>query len=276
MLLPYLSTPYSTQLILSLQQPNHPIHLHNLPPADPSLPSCFLYSKNSSTPTPEHVYLSRLSSTLGWVSLQEKRRPFSQAISLFKYVRGWTTLILKVRHRRPPSFGLSQMIPMVPIFHNCNRVLKESAPSFPPEFSSFKILPSLIQALEFGGASAASIIPLLLQLGENISPEDYPSVVLAPLIKLFSSPDRGIRLTLLDDLSKYADALDKKTVVDKIWPHLVRFPISFTRCAFLIVFASFSKLDFLILSLLFENRRSSLSPSFHPRYFCLSTLPTEC
>jgi SCY1-like protein 1 len=158
-------------------------------------------------------------------------------------------------------------------FYNYDRVLKESASSFPPEFSSFKILPSLIQVLEFGGASAAAIVPLVLQLSENISPEDYPSVVLTPLIKLFSSPDRGIRLALLDDLSKYADRLDKKIVVDKIWPHLVRF---FTRCTFLIVFVSFSKLAFLILSLLFENRRSSPLPSFHPKYWCFSTLPTEC
>jgi SCY1-like protein 1 len=66
------------------------------------------------------------------------------------------------------------------------------------------------------------MLPLVLQLGQNVSPEDYPTVVLAPLVKLFASPDRGMRMALLDHLPEYADKLDKKAVVDKIWPHLVR------------------------------------------------------
>lgn len=102
-----------------------------------------------------------------------------------------------------------------------NRLLKESAASFPQEFSSFRVLPSLVNALEFGGASAANIIPLLLQLGENASPEEYPTVVLAPLVKLFASPDRGTRMALLDHLPQFSEKIDKKSVTDKIWPHLV-------------------------------------------------------
>ncbi|EGN99569.1 hypothetical protein SERLA73DRAFT_53136 [Serpula lacrymans var. lacrymans S7.3] len=100
------------------------------------------------------------------------------------------------------------------------RTLKESASSFPPEFASFRVLPSLISALEYGGASAATILPLVLQFGKNVSPEDYSSVILAPLIKLYASPDRGTRMALLDHLPEYAEKLDKKVVVDKIWPHL--------------------------------------------------------
>jgi SCY1-like protein 1 len=101
------------------------------------------------------------------------------------------------------------------------RTLNDSASSFPPEFASHRILPSLVSALEFGGASASTILPLVLQLGKNVSPEDYPSVVLASLIKLYTSPDRGTRMALLDHLAEYADKLDKKSVVDKIWPNLV-------------------------------------------------------
>ncbi|KAF9467357.1 armadillo-type protein [Collybia nuda] len=100
------------------------------------------------------------------------------------------------------------------------RTLKESASSFPPEFTSNRVLPSLVSALEFGGASAATILPLVLQFGANVPPEEYPNVVLAPLIKLFASPDRGTRMALLDHLAEYADRLDKKTVSDKIFPHL--------------------------------------------------------
>lgn len=102
------------------------------------------------------------------------------------------------------------------------RTLKESASSFPPEFASHRVLPSLVSALEYGGASAASMLPLVLQLGANATPEEYSNIVIGPLIKLFASPDRGTRMALLDHLDDYADKLDKRTVSDKIWPHLVR------------------------------------------------------
>ncbi|TCD64866.1 hypothetical protein EIP91_003532 [Steccherinum ochraceum] len=100
------------------------------------------------------------------------------------------------------------------------RTLKESAASLPSEFASYRVLPALASALEFGGASAAAILPLVLQFGKNIAPQDHSSVIMVHLIKLYASPDRGTRMALLDHLEEYADKLDKKTVVDKIWPNL--------------------------------------------------------
>ena len=105
--------------------------------------------------------------------------------------------------------------------HECS-MLGESTPSFPPEFASFRILPSLVTALEYGGASAATIVPIVLQFGKNVSPDEYINIILGPLIRLFASPDRGTRMALLDNLSEYADKLDKKAIVDKVWPNLVR------------------------------------------------------
>ncbi|KAF9559894.1 ARM repeat-containing protein [Agrocybe pediades] len=100
------------------------------------------------------------------------------------------------------------------------KTLKESASSFPPEFASYRVLPSLLSALEFGGATAATILPLVLQFGANTSPEEYPKVILAPIIKLYASPDRGTRMALLEHLPQYVDKLDKKAVSEKIFPHL--------------------------------------------------------
>ncbi|KAK0461039.1 armadillo-type protein, partial [Desarmillaria tabescens] len=100
------------------------------------------------------------------------------------------------------------------------RNLNESSSSFPPEFATHRILPSLVSALEFGGASAATILPLVLKFSKNVSPDDYPTLVLAPLVKLFTSPDRGTRMALLDHLPEYVEKLDKKTVDSKIFPHL--------------------------------------------------------
>jgi SCY1-like protein 1 len=99
--------------------------------------------------------------------------------------------------------------------------LKETASSFPPEFASYRVLPSLLSALEFGGASAASILPLVIQFGTNVSPEEFPKVILGPIVKLYASPDRGTRIALLQHLPEYVDRLDKKAVSEKIFPHLV-------------------------------------------------------
>lgn len=100
------------------------------------------------------------------------------------------------------------------------RALKESASSFPPEFISYQILPCLASALKFGGTSAATIVPLVLQFGKSVAPDDYGLVTAAPLVKLFVSADCGTRIALLDSLPDFAEKLDKKTVVDKIWPNL--------------------------------------------------------
>ncbi|KDQ15249.1 hypothetical protein BOTBODRAFT_108853 [Botryobasidium botryosum FD-172 SS1] len=100
------------------------------------------------------------------------------------------------------------------------RTLKESAENFPPEFAAHKVLPSLLSALEFGGASAATILPLVLQLGKLVPPGQYSATILGPLVKLFASPDRATRMALLDHLEEYADKLDKALVTDKVWPHL--------------------------------------------------------
>lgn len=103
-------------------------------------------------------------------------------------------------------------------------MLKESANSLPPEFATHRVLPALVAALERGGIStlAASIVPLLLQLGKNVpTDEEYVAVVIGPVVSLFSSPDRGVRMALLEHLDEFKDKVDKKMVVDKVWPHLV-------------------------------------------------------
>ncbi|PFH52048.1 hypothetical protein AMATHDRAFT_141131 [Amanita thiersii Skay4041] len=100
------------------------------------------------------------------------------------------------------------------------KMLKDSVSSLPPEFASHRVLPSLVSALEYGGASAANIVPLVLQFGANLPPEDYSGAVLGPVVKLYSNMDRGTRMALLDHLPDYVDKLDKKTVSDKIWPNL--------------------------------------------------------
>ena len=106
------------------------------------------------------------------------------------------------------------------------RVVKEhaSSGSVPQPFLLYKVLPSILHSLSLPTAPSGAMLPLVLELGKLVPPADYPKLVLEPVVKLYTSPDRGTRMALLDGLSEYADKLDQRTVVDKVWPNLVRSP----------------------------------------------------
>jgi SCY1-like protein 1 len=76
--------------------------------------------------------------------------------------------------------------------------------------------------------SAPSTVPLVIQLGTYVPPDEYKSLVLEPVIKLFANPDRGTRMAILEVLPEFADKLDKQIVSEKIWPHLVSIVTSTT------------------------------------------------
>lgn len=98
--------------------------------------------------------------------------------------------------------------------------IKDFAESLPPEFLKFKVLPSLVQSFDHG-ADGPALLPLAMSISSSLSQPEFSSVVLQPLIKLFASPDRAIRLSLLELLPQYVDHLEKPVVVDKIWPNLL-------------------------------------------------------
>ncbi len=103
------------------------------------------------------------------------------------------------------------------------RTVKEAASSgaIPQPFLLFKVLPSLLHSLSLPTAPSSAMLPLVLELGKAVPRGDYGKLVLEPVIRLFSSPDRGTRMALLDGLGEYADRMDQKIVVEKVWPHLV-------------------------------------------------------
>lgn len=95
----------------------------------------------------------------------------------------------------------------------------------PSTFATYLVLPALLNSLTLTtmSTSAPSIIPLVIQLGTYVPPEEQKILVLEPVVKLFANPDRGTRMALLDALPEFADKLDKQTVSEKVWPHLVSF-----------------------------------------------------
>lgn len=81
-------------------------------------------------------------------------------------------------------------------------------------------MPELLNSVEFGGGGA-KVFSFVMKMGTKISDEEYDFKINPVIIRLFSNPDRGIRLYLLDNLPAMIDHLSQKIVNDKIFPQMV-------------------------------------------------------
>jgi hypothetical protein len=59
---------------------------------------------------------------------------------------------------------------------------------------------------------------MILKIGsEHLSADEYAKSLIPLITRLFSLPDRGIRLILLEHLSSFVDKLDNRTVQDRLF-----------------------------------------------------------
>jgi SCY1-like protein 1 len=87
-----------------------------------------------------------------------------------------------------------------------------------------KVLPELIKSVEFGGGGP-KVLGVVMKISKKLSEDEFESKVTPAVVRLFSSPDRGIRVCLLDNLPLMVDRLPQKIVNDKIFPQMVCSPI---------------------------------------------------
>lgn len=91
---------------------------------------------------------------------------------------------------------------------------------FPEDFLKVKILPELLKSVEFGGGGAKSF-NLVMRIAAKLSEDEYDSQIIPVVVRLFGSPDRAMRVCLLDNLPLMIDHLSSKLVTDKIFPQMV-------------------------------------------------------
>jgi SCY1-like protein 1 len=99
--------------------------------------------------------------------------------------------------------------------------LDTSIETFPSEFSKYKILPELIKAFEFGSGGAKAL-SAIVKIGDHLSNEEYESIVIEPIMRMFASPDRAIRVSLLENMPKFIDHMTNKMVTNQVFPNIVR------------------------------------------------------
>ncbi|KAJ3027145.1 UNVERIFIED_CONTAM: hypothetical protein HDU68_004335 [Siphonaria sp. JEL0065] len=97
--------------------------------------------------------------------------------------------------------------------------LNNSLDTFPADFCKHKILPELIKALEFGGAGAKALSPIL-KIGNKLDSAEFESLLVPILIKMFALPDRAIRVSLCENMGGFIEKVNAKVLNDKIFPNL--------------------------------------------------------
>lgn len=91
---------------------------------------------------------------------------------------------------------------------------------FPEEFFKVKVLPELLKSVEFGGGGAKAFA-LVIKIATKLSDDEYDAQVTPVVVRLFSNPDRALRVCLLDNLPLMIDHLSQKIVTNQIFPQMV-------------------------------------------------------
>eukprot|EP00474_Spongospora_subterranea_P009740 CRZ10198.1 hypothetical protein [Spongospora subterranea] len=103
------------------------------------------------------------------------------------------------------------------------RGIQDKLGSLGDSLSRYRVLPCLVQALEYGSVadSAARVLNAMLHIGAKLSTEEFKLMVQPCLLKLFACNDRAIRAGLLKNVSEYIIHLSDTVVNDTVWPQVV-------------------------------------------------------
>ena len=88
-----------------------------------------------------------------------------------------------------------------------------------------KILPEMLKSVEYGGGGP-KVFNFVMKIGAKLPDEDWESLLNPTLLRLFASPDRRMRVCLLDHLPTMIEHFPQKVVNDKIFPQMVRQPLA--------------------------------------------------
>ncbi|KAL9014856.1 MAG: hypothetical protein Q9173_000505 [Seirophora scorigena] len=97
--------------------------------------------------------------------------------------------------------------------------LDAASTDFPEEYFKVKVLPELLKSVEFGGGGS-KVFAAVMKIGASLLDEEYNARLTPVIVRLFSNPDRAIRVCLLDHLPHMIDHLPQKLVNDKIFPYM--------------------------------------------------------
>lgn len=61
----------------------------------------------------------------------------------------------------------------------------------------------------------------ILKIGHQLPDDGFEADVIPPIVRMFASPDRAIRVSLLENMTHFIDHVPSKTVANQIFPNVV-------------------------------------------------------
>lgn len=83
-----------------------------------------------------------------------------------------------------------------------------------------KVLPELLKSVEFGGGGP-KVFSAVSKIASKLSDDEYEAKLAPVIIRLFNSPDRAMRVCLLDNMPLMIHRFSQKDVSTKIFPPMV-------------------------------------------------------
>lgn len=97
--------------------------------------------------------------------------------------------------------------------------LTDQVTTIPRAAAKYKVLPALVENLEFGGGSARILTPML-RVAKELTEEEFNAQVVPIVSKLFANNDRAMRMPLLEHLPEFSSAIPERVLNDTIFAHM--------------------------------------------------------
>jgi SCY1-like protein 1 len=98
------------------------------------------------------------------------------------------------------------------------RKLERMVDDFPSMNCKYKILPKISEATQFGSGGTAALTTIL-RLAEQLTPEEYQTLVVPGLLALYQSRDTNVRIKLLQSIPMYIKRV-REPEISALWVNL--------------------------------------------------------
>jgi len=98
--------------------------------------------------------------------------------------------------------------------------LTDQVAGIPPKAAKYKVLPALVENLEYGGGTARILTPML-RVAKDLTEEEFHAQVVPIIGKLFQNNDRAMRMPLLEHLPAIVGLIPERVLNDTIFAAMV-------------------------------------------------------
>jgi len=104
---------------------------------------------------------------------------------------------------------------------NFYKKLSKFVALLPESCSRYRVLPALLNQLQFGSGSNPVLFTVVLQLSAKLEEEEREKMVVPVVTKMFSNNERSTRINLLKNLKTYVEFIPSKLIEQKIFPEVL-------------------------------------------------------